>query len=115
MDGDTHDDAERPTKRPKTDSDEQSTEDAAPVMKEDEEVWMEDGNIVVSAGTDPIVLFRCHRFVLAKYSEVFKDMFSLPESGASATETYRNIPRVHLAGDSPEDVRDLLRMMYDVT
>ena len=33
---------------------------------------MDDGNVIVAAGRDPISLFKCHQSILSKQSEVFR-------------------------------------------
>ena len=78
----------------------------------DDQVWFADGNIIVSAGIKEILLFKCHQSLLSKHSEVFKDMFTLPPT--AIMETYQGLPKVHLP-DPAEDVRALLRMLYDPT
>ena len=96
-------------KRPREREDEGAE---VPAVVEDEKIWMEDGNIVVSAGTNPVFMFKCHRSMLANVSDIFNDMLALPFS--DAVETYKGVPMVHLQ-DSPDDIRGLLRMLYDVT
>lgn len=68
-----------------------------------------------------VVLFRVHKSILSKHSQVFADMFSLPdvpslsESGdenLTANETYSNVPVVNLS-DTAEQVRDVLSILYD--
>ena len=79
---------------------------------EDKCVWKEDGNIVVSAGADPILMFKLHRSTLSELSEVFAGLFDLPLS--DAIERYQDVPMVHLP-DSPEDVKALLRYVHHVS
>ena len=80
----------------------------------DEHVWFEDGTIIVRAGPgctgEGLVYgFRCHGSVLAARSPVFKTMLKLP---SSAHERLEGASCVDLP-DSWEDVRDLLRLLYD--
>lgn len=78
---------------------------------EDEYVWLEDGNIIVAAGENPTLMFKCHRSILAANSRIFKDMFAV--SVPSPTdETYQGLPLVKLP-DPPDDVRRLMRLLYD--
>ncbi|KAI0713854.1 hypothetical protein C8Q76DRAFT_471443 [Earliella scabrosa] len=44
----------------------------------DPEVWLSDGNIVVVSRN---VAFRVHKSVLSHHSDVFRDLFSLPDQG----------------------------------
>ena len=104
-------DDERPTlKRPRVD-DEDHTD--GPAFVEDQEVWMDDGNVVVSAGSHPTHLFKCHRSVLSKHSVAFERILGIPPSTAPE-EQYEGLPRVHLTDDT-DDVRRLLKILYDPT
>ncbi|KAF8531826.1 hypothetical protein JB92DRAFT_2690476, partial [Gautieria morchelliformis] len=70
------------------------------------EMWMDDGNMVLAAKD---VVFRVHRSQLARQSAVFHNMCdSLPCNA----ERYEGVPVVHL-GESPEDVLQLLRGIYE--
>ena len=99
-----------PAKRRRTDEQPGESTEVAPVI--DERLWYDDGNIVVSAGTKPGRLFKCHRSVLTKNSEVFSEMFSFPFS--SMNEMYDGVPCVRLP-DPEDDVRMFLTLLYDVT
>ena len=71
------------------------------------EPWLEDGNVVlVAEGT----AFRVFRSVLSKNSDVFCDMFMLPQR--TDAETFDGCPVVHLA-DPMEEVRDVLLALFD--
>ena len=35
-----------------------------PQFVQDPDIWLDDGNIVIAAGTEPTRLFKCHRSVL---------------------------------------------------
>ena len=71
------------------------------------DVWLEDGNVVlVAEGT----AFRVFRSVLAKNSEIFRDMFNLPQP--ESTEMYAGCPVVGLH-DSKADLRWILKALYD--
>lgn len=83
-------------------------------------LYLPDGNIVLEATSEldnpdvsrRVVLFRVHKSVLSRQSEVFADMFGLPASSASASESYDGVPVVELP-DSAEDVESLLEVLYD--
>lgn len=79
-----------------------------PIIVEDKTVWMDDGNIIISAGDDPVYHFKCHKSVLCKNSEVFSEMFGLQLSG----DQREGLPVVPLP-DPVNDVRALLDMLYD--
>ncbi|KAH6907666.1 hypothetical protein BKA70DRAFT_1283635 [Coprinopsis sp. MPI-PUGE-AT-0042] len=57
--------------------------------------------------------FRVHRSMLARHSEVFRDMFTMPHpSGEALVE---DCPLVSLPMDSAEDVKNMLTALYDKT
>ena len=73
---------------------------------------MHDGNVVIAAGSSPVHVFKCHKSVLSKHSEVFRDMFALatPDfSGYSPVVT--TCPVVHLS-DTANEIETLLGIMY---
>lgn len=71
-------------------------------VQKDEEVWLPDGNVVVVCRN---TAFRLHKSVLARHSEVFRDLFTLPEAGVD--EYMEDCPVVHLNSDDPHDLRHL--------
>ena len=71
---------------------------------------MEDGNVIVAAGLKPISVFKCHRSMLSKGSDILSGLFTLP--ALSAAETYEGLPVVPLY-DAREDVRSFLSMLYN--
>ncbi|EIW56896.1 uncharacterized protein TRAVEDRAFT_73252 [Trametes versicolor FP-101664 SS1] len=107
-------------KRQRTNSDAPESENDVPnPIKQDDEFWFEDGNIVLIARD---VEFRVYKGILAKHSPVFADMFSLPPvpaqvhpvSARDITPTADTCPVVHLC-ESPEDLRHVLRMCMSDT
>ena len=84
-------------------------------LVKDERIWFEDGNIVIRVGpgitekSGPIYGFKCHRSVLSDNSEVFKDMFHLPNP--TNMDTVDGVPFVDLT-DEQGGVRDVLRTIY---
>lgn len=77
------------------------------VLQNDTQVYFDDGNIVLVVG---VTCFRVHRSLLAKYSPIFRDMFSLPQP--EDQETYDGVPMVELQ-DDPDILRALLRVIYE--
>ena len=88
---------------------------------EDERINFADGNLVILAGPGadvpgrgrregPVYSFRCHQSVLASRSEPFQQMFGMP--GSIPDEYFNGIPAVTLPDDW-QDIRDLLRLLYD--
>ena len=72
-------------------------------QKRDEEIWFEDGNIIVIAED---TAFRLYKGILSAASPVFKDLFSVPQP--EDAETMDGCPVVHLA-DSATDLRHFFR------
>lgn len=82
----------------------------------DTDIWMSDGNIIIAADhsteEDTITyVFRCHKSVLCRHSEVFEGLFEVGH--ASPAEQYEGLPLVHFP-DSYQDVKGLLRLLYDL-
>ncbi|KAH9923953.1 uncharacterized protein BXZ73DRAFT_50707 [Epithele typhae] len=75
-------------------------------IKRDEELWFEDGNIVLLCRGSA---FRMYRGLLTRNSVIFRDLFSMAQ--APSAETVDSCPVVHIS-DSPEDLRHLLRALY---
>lgn len=107
-------------KRQRTDTDATRSETDGPnPIKQDDEFWFEDGNIVLIARD---VEFRVYKGILAKHSPVFADMFSLPPvpaqvhpvSARDITPAAETCSVVHLC-ESPEDLRHVLRMCMSDT
>ncbi|GBE89301.1 hypothetical protein SCP_1503090 [Sparassis crispa] len=74
---------------------------------QDTEFWFADGNIVLIAGD---TAFRVHQGVLARHSDIFRDLFIVPQPVEQ--DMLFNCPLVRLS-DSPSDLRYLLRLLYD--
>ena len=72
-------------------------------VKRDQELWFEDGNIVLLARD---TAFRVYRGLLTRHSVIFRDLFSMAQP--SSAETMESCPVVHIS-DSPDDLRYLLR------
>ncbi|RDX41897.1 hypothetical protein OH76DRAFT_1422827 [Lentinus brumalis] len=76
----------------------------------DSEFWLLDGNVVLIAQKSA---FRVHQSVLARHSTVLADLFTVPLPPSSdARETMDGCPVVQLH-DSPDDLRYLLKALYD--
>jgi len=64
-------------------------------------LWREDGNIIISAKsveTGKTLLFRVHKSILSRQSDVFAGLFSLPDTSANygGPDDVNDIPLVHL-------------------
>jgi len=75
------------------------------------DVWYTDGSIVLVAEK---TAFRVHGTILAANSEIFKDMFAIPQSATPDpdAETYEGCPVLRLQ-DSPADLKHFLKAIYD--
>ncbi|EMD34252.1 hypothetical protein CERSUDRAFT_97510 [Gelatoporia subvermispora B] len=74
------------------------------------EFWFDDGNIILIAEDQG---FRVYRGLLSRHSQVFRDMFCIPQPNAA--ETLDGCPIVRLSGDSPADLTRGLRHFYSST
>ncbi|KAJ7910698.1 hypothetical protein B0H13DRAFT_2329084 [Mycena leptocephala] len=72
-----------------------------------QELWFEDGNIVIQAGNSLYCVFRG---ILATHSSVFKDMLSFPQPPDS--ELMEGCPLVGLP-DSDREVTPFLKALFD--
>ncbi|TDL29017.1 hypothetical protein BD410DRAFT_735751 [Rickenella mellea] len=69
--------------------------------------WFSDGNLVLVADG---IHFKVHRGVLARQSEVFRDILSIPQPADVTLIDGCNVVELY---DSPLDVMYLLRALYD--
>ncbi|KAI0742519.1 hypothetical protein C8Q80DRAFT_1058783, partial [Daedaleopsis nitida] len=75
----------------------------------DEELWLEDGNIIL---VTPTVQFRVYRGPLVKQSLVFRDMLSLPQPACAQSASRDASDCIVIpVSDSPQDIRHFLRVM----
>ncbi|KAI1786587.1 hypothetical protein LXA43DRAFT_952359 [Ganoderma leucocontextum] len=78
--------------------------------QQDTELWFEDGNMVIVAGN---AAFRVHTGILSRHSEVFQNMFSVPQPTLPApSDVVDGQPVIHVS-DSAHDFKQLLYMLYD--
>ena len=70
--------------------------------------WLYDGSIVLSVES---CLFRVHQTILANHSEIFSDLFTVPQPVEDAEEMIEGCRIVHLS-DSESDFVDLLNAIY---
>jgi hypothetical protein len=69
--------------------------------------WFADGNIVLVVGSSA---FKVHRGQLERHSEVFNDLFSIPQPDEQTL--FEGTPWVELH-DEPADVYHFLKALYD--
>lgn len=103
---------DRPSKRPTRENGESSSSLDATYANNAfikvEELWIDDGNIVLMCGDHG---FRVHEGVLALNSEMFRDMFKVATSSHSSNSSLHGCPVVHL-GDDVNDVKHILKALY---
>lgn len=63
------------------------------------DLWWEDGNIIIEAET---TRFRVYKGLLATQSEMFRDMFSIPQPPSDQEDLVEGCPVVRVS-DSAED------------
>ncbi|KAG8906931.1 hypothetical protein FRB99_005705 [Tulasnella sp. 403] len=90
-------------------------------LSRSEDHYHEDGNLILIAGD---VKFRVYSGMLARRSEVFRDMFSMPQPTSKRTssgsfienqqEIVDGVPAIRLA-DDPEGITHLLDLVLPVT
>ncbi|PIL33269.1 hypothetical protein GSI_04719 [Ganoderma sinense ZZ0214-1] len=78
-------------------------------LEKDDDVWLSDGSIVVVAAADNVA-FRVHKSTLARRSEIFRDLFSLPNADAATAEAIEGCPVVHIS-DASDDIRHLFLVL----
>lgn len=71
-------------------------------------VWFDDGNVILVAEA---TAFRIYRGVLMGVSEVFRDMFMIPQPPDA--ERWEGCPIVHLS-DTAADLNHVLSVLYKV-
>lgn len=69
--------------------------------------WFDDGSVILLADN---VAFKVHRGVLARHSDVFRDMLSIPQPPDEAVFEGCCIVELY---DSPADLWYLLKALYD--
>ncbi|KAK1234695.1 hypothetical protein PQX77_002092 [Marasmius sp. AFHP31] len=74
-----------------------------------EKFWFYDGSVVLNVEN---TLFRVHKPTLSAHCEAFKILFSIPQLASLKEERIEGCPVVHLAGDKPDDMDDLLSALY---
>ena len=87
----------------------QSTDDNANPSSEItrvEEFWLKDGNVILQVESSQ---FRVHKSVLAMHSNIFKDLFDVPQPEGELL--IEGCPVVHLS-DSAQDMENILSLLY---
>lgn len=72
-----------------------------------DDLWLEDGNVILATGK---VAFKVHRGQLARHSDIFRDLFMIPQPDDQPKLEDCSVVELH---DSPSDLTFLLRALYD--
>lgn len=86
-----------------------SRQEIAPGVKRHQEYWFDDGSVVVIAQN---TAYKIHKSVLARHSEVFNGLFSVPQT--CADDHVDGCPVVPIP-DSSADFSNLLQALYDTS
>ncbi|KAL1712089.1 hypothetical protein EV715DRAFT_268134 [Schizophyllum commune] len=99
-----------PAKRQRTDTE---GADTLSTPTRCQQFWFEDGSVVLCVGSTPgAMLFRVHKTILANNSEIFKDMFSIPQPPGQ--EHIDDCPVIRLPDDPTRIWMELLAALYDI-
>lgn len=82
---------------------------ATRIVTRRKDFWFHDGSVVLRTSN---TLFKVHQTVLAAHSEVFADLFTLPQPESPSCEEM--VDRCHVVQlyDSVQDLADVLRAIY---
>ncbi|KDR86008.1 hypothetical protein GALMADRAFT_235195 [Galerina marginata CBS 339.88] len=69
--------------------------------------WFDDGNVILQAENTQ---FRVHRGIIIRHSQVFRDMFSLPQPEKETLS--EGCPLIHVS-DAPKDWENTFSVLYD--
>ncbi|KAF5373481.1 hypothetical protein D9615_009460 [Tricholomella constricta] len=72
------------------------------------EFWFSDGSVVLIVEN---MAFRIHQSILSKHSDVFADLFTVPQP-RSDSDSIEGVPVVHLT-DNLADFTDVMRALYE--
>jgi hypothetical protein len=96
-----------PLKRQRRDDVQEDTE-TQPLQRS--RFWFDDGNVILQAENTQ---FRVHRSLLSLHSNVFKDMFSMPQPMDTATTlNVEGCPIITLS-DKASDLEHVLSIFYE--
>ncbi|KDR67627.1 hypothetical protein GALMADRAFT_79593 [Galerina marginata CBS 339.88] len=71
--------------------------------------WFDDGNVVLQAENRQ---YRVHRSMLSRHSNIFRDMFNMPQPCEPAEPSVEGCPLILLT-DEAEDLEQVLSIFYD--
>ena len=96
-----------PLKRQRTDD---AQEDAQTQLLQRSRFWFDDGNVILQAENTQ---FRAHRSLLSLHSNVFKEMFAMPQpTDTTTTPNVDGCPVITLS-DKASDLEHFLSILYE--
>lgn len=96
-----------PPKRPRLDNEGSVLEEEPP--KRSPDYWFDSGDVILQAED---VQFRVHREMLARHSNVFRDMFNIPQGENTNERVIHDCPVVPVSEMSSE-IEYILSIFYD--
>lgn len=85
-------------------------EDAENQLLQRSRLWFDDGNVILQAENTQ---FRVHRSLLSLQSNVFKDMFSMPQPMDTATTLNVDRCPIITLSDKASDLEHVLSIFYE--
>ena len=77
----------------------------------DSDYWFDDGNLIlVSRG----VAFRIYKGLLGEHSAIFRSMFHIAQAVPAPEDLVEGCPVIPL-DDSPDDLRELFRLIFPLS
>lgn len=86
----------------------QSPKPNTPISRH-EDFWFTDGSVVLVVEN---TAFRIHQSILSRHSDVFADMFTVPQPDSNDADHFDGCPIVHLT-DPLEDFVDVMKAIYE--
>ena len=75
-------------------------------------LWYDDGSVVLQV---EMTMFHIHHSILSAHSEIFKDMFAIPQSPSMASDgRIDGCPIIKISGDTAQNWENTLLAIYDI-
>lgn len=80
----------------------------SPELPSRSEYWYDDGSIILVVGD---TAFRVHKSILSQHSDVFADLFTIPEPPKNESDSVDGCSVVHLQDDL-KDFTEVIKAIY---